>query len=242
MNLDIENNPWQSLPLHPLCDLVCADPPYSPKTHTGHDAVQSSDARQLTRASLRKAPLTYPAWEQLECDAFARACVTWSRGWIAIMHDHMQRQWYEDALLDCGLWVAQPIPVILSGMTVRLCGGGPSSEAVWLTVARHRTKELAAWRTTRGYYSGPAGKRAVIGGKPDWLPRRIIADYSDIGGTVLDPCFGGGSTLRAALELGRHAIGRESDSAHYAVAVTELAKVRRLDITGMTRATQPKLF
>lgn len=45
--------------------------------------------------------------------------------------------------------------------------------------------------------------------KPVKLLKRLIEIFTDIGDTVIDPCAGSGSTLRAAVELGRNAYGFE---------------------------------
>lgn len=45
--------------------------------------------------------------------------------------------------------------------------------------------------------------------KPVKLLKRLIEIFTDVGDTVIDPCAGSGSTLRAAAELGRNAYGFE---------------------------------
>jgi DNA modification methylase len=44
---------------------------------------------------------------------------------------------------------------------------------------------------------------------PEELPRRIIKMFSFVGETVLDPFLGSGTTIKAALDLGRNAVGYE---------------------------------
>lgn len=45
--------------------------------------------------------------------------------------------------------------------------------------------------------------------KPIKVIKRLIEIFTDIGDTVIDPCAGSGSTLRAAYELGRNSYGFE---------------------------------
>lgn len=40
--------------------------------------------------------------------------------------------------------------------------------------------------------------------KPVGVLKRLIEIFTDEGDVVIDPCAGSGSTLRAAMELGRH--------------------------------------
>jgi hypothetical protein len=51
-----------------------------------------------------------------------------------------------------------------------------------------------------------AGHEAMF---PEELPRRLIRMFSFAGDTVLDPFLGSGTTVKAALDLGRNAVGYE---------------------------------
>jgi DNA modification methylase len=48
---------------------------------------------------------------------------------------------------------------------------------------------------------------------PEELPRRLIRMFTFVGDTVLDPFLGSGTTVKAALELGRNALGYEISDA-----------------------------
>ncbi len=48
-----------------------------------------------------------------------------------------------------------------------------------------------------------------------WLLDALVRDYSDPGMTIVDPCAGWGSTLVAARNVGRNAIGAEMDPAAF---------------------------
>lgn len=58
--------------------------------------------------------------------------------------------------------------------------------------------------------------------KPVNLLKRLIEIFTDEGDVVIDPCFGSGSTARAAKELGRNFYGFEISKEFYKRAITEM--------------------
>lgn len=61
-------------------------------------------------------------------------------------------------------------------------------------------------------------------GKPIGLFTSFIQDFTEMGETVLDPFMGSGTTLRAAKDLGRKAIGIEIEEKYCEIAVKRLAQ------------------
>jgi len=63
-----------------------------------------------------------------------------------------------------------------------------------------------------------------MGGKPEWLMSALCADYSRVADLILDPFMGSGTTLVAAKNLGRKAIGIEIEEKYCEIAVKRLAQ------------------
>ena len=219
-----------------MVDAVLVDAPYSAKTHAGHD---KGAAGVQPTAGKQKSYMREQGWEPLyDRRAINYACFTpddvrafvdaWAprcRGWMASITDDVLFPVWREAMAAHDRQVFQDVVAVVSGMTVRLSGDGPSSWCLHIAVSRPRTREFASWGTLPGGYFGPAESQPVIGGKPKWLMSALINDYSRPGNLVCDPCAGGATTLIAAHQAGRHGVGAEIDPATHAKAVARVAKV-----------------
>lgn len=192
-------------------DAVIADPPYSERTHSGQCTVRN-DGAGLT-------PISYAAIDEtLPLRDMAKLATP--NGWTVFLSDSVLTEPWRLAAESLGRVGFAPVPCVLRGMTVRLSGDGPSSWAVYANVSR--PKSLAKWGTLPGAYAGTPGERYHIGGKPIWLMRAIVRDYSRPGDLIVDPYAGGGATLLAAAIEGRRAIGAELDPETFKKAVRRL--------------------
>lgn len=212
-------------------DLVCTDPPYSDRTHRGHDdgaatANRRRKANGVVDTGRPRRQLSYEFWTADDVDAFVASWAPRCRGWMVCLSDSDLCAVYRAAYERHGLTGFQPVPCLMPGMSVRHCGDGPSSWAVYANVAR--PKSLAKWGTLPGGYYGPPHNRqtseAHVGGKPLWLMRALVRDYSRPGDLVVDPCAGYATTLLAAQVEGRRAIGAEVDPETYEAARARMAE------------------
>jgi site-specific DNA-methyltransferase (adenine-specific) len=78
--------------------------------------------------------------------------------------------------------------------------------------------------------------------KPVAVLKKLIETFTDPGDVVIDPCFGSGSTARAALETGRNFYGFEINKEFYRRAKEEmivLPKEKQMNIDEMLKGEMP---
>lgn len=188
---------------------VVCDPPYGARVHNA-DGARADGARADGLAP------TYKHWGQSQVYGFVEHWTGRCDGWIVALTCSQLADVWQQAFLDAGWYGFAPLPCVMRGMSVRLAGDGPSSWAVYACVGRPRTKAMSKWGTLPGAYIGGAQPGAGGGrGKPGWLMRDLIRDYTKPGDLVCDPVAGWGSTALACLAAGRRFVGAEMDEAAY---------------------------
>jgi site-specific DNA-methyltransferase (adenine-specific) len=218
-----------------VADALVTDAPYSARTHDGHGSFTEAERREVN----------YATWDESAVVAFVGAWHLLTSGWVVSLTDHVLVPSWESALEGAYRYVFSPLACIESGSRFRAVGDGPPQWATWAVVARPRSREWSRWATIEaraarnapplaGAYIGPSERKAVVGGKPLWLMRAIVRDYSAPGDLVCDPCMGAGTTLVAAVELGRRAIGCEPDEGRFGIAAKRLREARR-PLPGLVR-------
>lgn len=80
--------------------------------------------------------------------------------------------------------------------------------------------------------AGTQGRATHPTEKPVGILTPLIAYAVPIGGLVLDPFAGSGSTLRAAVDIGRRAVGIEADERYCEIAVQRVAQ-QSLDLDAL---------
>jgi DNA methylase len=231
--LDIKHGEWQRvLADHDertdglrgiKCNALIFDAPYSAKTH------DSETTRKDGSPTEGLAP-KYRAMTEQQIEVFVAA---WAHvdGWMVSITDDVLAPLWRSMMADHGRCTFAAVPCVMKGMTCRIQGDGPSSWAVYAMVSRPRTKAFSTWGTLPGAYVGPPSTEAGGGrGKPDWLMRAIVGDYSRPGDLVCDPFAGWGSTLTAAIGLGRRAIGSDVDAEAIAEAQRRAARGVQADL------------
>jgi len=91
--------------------------------------------------------------------------------------------------------------------------GAPRKVAPEIKAASRLTKEEWKEYFAGHWYFGGVRQVGHEARFPEELPRRLIRMFTFIGDTVLDPFLGSGTTVKAALDLGRNAVGYEINPA-----------------------------
>ena len=95
---------------------------------------------------------------------------------------------------------------------------------LWFTKSKWKWNQPSAshgtvWRIARKQQQ--QGKLHPVA-FPDEIPKRVISATTEENDTVLDPFMGSGTTLRAAKDLGRRAIGIEIEEKYCEIAAERL--------------------
>lgn len=206
------------VPALPQVDAVITDPPYSAKTHAGHDQIHRDGAADASARSALGYDALSPADVAILSSLYSSKC----DGWIVWMTDHVLAPVIREALEGGGRYVFAPIPFYQAGRSVRITGDGPCSWTDWIVVSR--TTAQVKWGTLPGgYIAGPGWKdKARMGGKPTLLMERVVSDYSRPGQIVLDSHMGAGTTGVACVRTGRKFIGCEIDPVAFEMACNRI--------------------
>jgi len=219
--IELRLGDWREVLADVEPDAVITDPPYSERTHSGHNA--GADSTNAITGQATRQNVNYGSMTPDQIQQFAGAWMQRSRGWICMFNDTYALLPFDKAAAERGKYAFAPLPVIQK--RPRLIGDGPANWAVYLYVARPRSVAYSRWGCLPGAYFSQTDKTGIVAGaKPIQLMRQIIRDYTKPGDLVCDPCAGGATTLIAAAMEGRRAIGSEIDPATFEKAVKRIER------------------
>jgi len=186
---------------------IITDPPYSARTHAGHDGSAAGSQRD----GHKRQSLGYEPLSPVSCIRLASLFSAMTPGWVVWMTDDILAPAIQAALAERGRKVFAPLPFFQPGRSVRLSGDGPCSWTDWIICAR--TAALKKWGTLPGGYVAGEGwaDKERMGGKPTRLMSLLVQHYSRPGDMVCDPFMGGGTTGVACVMERRGFIGIEID-------------------------------
>lgn len=195
--------------LFPLVDVILSDPPYDERTHVG--ARSHGDT---------KSKIDFPP---LDVDASVKFLLPYAKRWFVAFCTMEMIAGYQSAAgagwIRAGFWRRPDGAPQFTGDRPGTPGDAiaimhPVGKKRWNGGGQHGYWECGVERTDRVH---PAQK-------PLALMRHLIADFSDVGETILDPFMGSGTTLVAAKALNRKAIGIELEEKYCEIAAKRLAQ------------------
>lgn len=201
---------------------VLTDPPYTERTHT---KARSLSHRENGKDVITKGVTTFAAITDEELRAVLAECGRVAARWVVATMDYRHAVEFDQnppAGLKCqrvGVWVK-------TNPTPQITGDRPAQG--WEAIAYlHKEKGRSRWNGG-GKHGNYVTKIAAPEGHPTAKPLSILEDwvamYTDPGDVVLDPFAGSGTTLRAAKNLGRKAIGVELEEKYCEIAARRLSQ------------------
>jgi site-specific DNA-methyltransferase (adenine-specific) len=202
------------LPTLEPVDLVLTDPPYGIEAHTPMRRTRATieghrDSDVIPFASITQGQLTMLS--TIPCN------------WLVSFCQAEQVKDYQDTL---GAKYVRPMVWIKPDSAPQFIGDRPAMGYETIVTA-WCSAERRMWngKGRRGVFSVNVTdyKHCHPTQKPIVLMRELIELFC-LGGTILDPFMGSGTTLRAAKDLGRKAIGIEIEEKYCEIAAKRLAQ------------------
>lgn len=219
-----------TLPYIAAADHAIFDPPYSAHVH----------AKSMRGASGWKGPISES--RELGFDSLTpelmHAVAQWVGEfiprWVAVFSDtESAHLWREHLCLEERLQYIRTMFWHKVGGAPQFTGDRPAVACEAITLAHRPGKKRWNGGGKQGIYSVPIvlnrGSSATewrchTTQKPEELMSQLIADFTDVGETILDPFMGSGTTLVAAKRLGRKAIGIELEEKYCEIAAKRLSQ------------------
>jgi site-specific DNA-methyltransferase (adenine-specific) len=204
-------------------DCVITDPPYSERTHENVRSNSAGAQRQGNRVLSGK--LGFDAISEASLRAVIEECGRITRRWVVTNLDYRHAFQFETAppkglrLLRVGVRVkTNPMP--------QISGDRPGQG--WEAIAFFHRDDLRPTWNGGGRAGVWVASTRQNTGHPTSKPLSMVQDwvrlFTDPGDVVLDPFAGSGTTLRAAKDEGRRAIGVELEERYCEVIARRLAQ------------------
>lgn len=205
-------------------DCVITDPPFSDRAHANVRG-NSKGAGRRGNSIMLGIRRDFGAITETTLREALAECGRVTKGWVVSSLDYHHAFTYDAdppdglRLMRIGVWLkANPLP--------QMSGDRPA--AGWEAIAYlHRADRRSQWNGGGGHgnwygHNEHAGLHPTA--KPLPMVARFVRQFTNPGDLILDPYAGSGTTLRAAKDEGRRAIGVELDERYCELAARRLTQ------------------
>jgi site-specific DNA-methyltransferase (adenine-specific) len=208
--------------------LVLTDPPYSEQTHNGARRATNKGfaGGETTTSLITFAPISYPELSAALAEC-GRLCPRWTVAFLDWRHVARLAEETPEGLrfVRFGVWIKPD-------SAPQFTGDRPAQGWEALGIF-HRDGARLGWngggtRAVWTHHVIRAGRHPTE--KPVGLIRELVQQFSAPGDVVLDPFCGSGTTLRAAKDCRRRAIGIEVDEAYCELAARRMEQSVLLEV------------
>lgn len=211
-------------------DVVLADPPYSQHVHgKSRRGGSLPDAGAFSACIRRSRELGFDSITPELMEVVARETARIVRRWAMFFSDVELTADWRSALTAAGLDYVRTGAWIKEGATPQFTGDRPAAGFEAITIVHPKGRKRwngggahAVWSEPIVLNRGNQKVRVHTTQKPIDLIRKLIALFSDPGELIIDPFMGSGTTLRAAKDLGRRAIGIDMVEENCRIAVNRM--------------------
>ncbi len=190
-------------------DHVITDPPYGAKVHAGSRKGKTGGGGGSDKRELGFDHLTARTRKR-----FAEWLGQNVRRWSLVFSDFEGCGAWVDDLTEGGLEHMRVGIWIKPNAAPQFTGDRPAAGAEAIVISHPKGSKKWNGGGKHGIWThntAPSCEGRHPTEKPESLMRDLIMDFTDPGDVILDPFCGSGSTLRAAKDLGRRAIGIDLD-------------------------------
>lgn len=210
-------------------DHVITDPPYSEHTHKKQwiGAALTEDGNP--RVGTAHSELGFDPITQREAEQFAAVVKVQCKRWALMFCDLESIAMWKGAVERAELDYVRACIWDKVDSAPQFTGDRPAASAEGIVIASQpgRKKWNGGGRRNVFRYAvnGPQkGAKPHPATKPEGLMGELVALFTDPGDLIIDPYMGSGSTLRAAKDLGRRAIGIEEKEKWCEVAARRMSQ------------------
>lgn len=216
------------LPLLEKVDHIITDPPYSEHTHGKQWIGAALTADGKPRVGTKFSELGFAPLSDEECWRFAAAAKELTRRWALVFCDLESIDLWKQSFIAAELEYVRTCVWDKVDSAPQFTGDRPAAAAEAIVCASQPGKKRWNGGGRRNVFRHAVnrnrGTKPHPTTKPEPLMGELVKLFTDPGELILDPFMGSGSTLRAAKDLGRRAIGIEIEEHYCEIAARRMAQ------------------